>query len=204
MPRIAQPLDAGRRQQLHAVAAEEFLTHGYERASLNRIIDRAGIAKSSFYYYFEDKRALHADLVAHLERTVREALHLPRIERLTADGFWSAAEGLVADLARVLERTPELATVARVLYGAGPEGASPELARLMADARGWVARALTRGQELGVVRRDLPPELLARLAMAVFVELDRWALENFEDPRTGRAADTAVQMLFATIRGGNP
>ena len=86
MPRIAQPLDAGRRQQLHAVAAEEFLTHGYERASLNRIIDRAGIAKSSFYYYFEDKRALHADLVAHLERTVREALHLPRIERLTADG----------------------------------------------------------------------------------------------------------------------
>ena len=200
MPRTAQPLDARRRQRLRAAAAEEFVTHGYERASLNRIIDGAGIAKSSFYHYFEDKRALYADLVAHLERTVGECLRVPGIDRLTRAEFWPAVEGMVEDLGRALEGAPELATVARVLYDAGPAEATPELSRVLEDARAWVARAITHGQDLGVVRRDLPPDLLARLALAVFVELDKWALEHFEDPRTAGAADTTMRTLFALLR----
>ncbi len=202
MPRTAQPLDVQRRQRLHTVAAEEFLTYGYERASLNRIIERAGIAKSSFYHYFDDKQALYADLVAQLERTLRGGLRLPEVDRLSAEDFWVAAAGIVADLARVLDEAPELATVARVLYRSGSEDAIQELSRLLEDARAWVARAIAHGQELGVVRSDLPPELLARLVMAAFVELDRWALERFDDPLTQPTADTAIQMLFATIRGG--
>ncbi len=203
MPRVAQPLDAGRRQRLHAVAAEEFVAHGYERASLNRIIERAGIAKSSFYHYFEDKRALYADLVARLERTVREGLRDPGIDRLTADEFWPAVEELVRGLAGVLDEAPELATVARVLYGAGPTEASPELAGLLEDARTWAERGIRHGQDLAVVRRDLPPDLLARLVLAVFVELDRWALEHFDDPLTPATADTTLRMLFATLRGAD-
>ena len=201
MPRTAQPLDTRRRQRLHTVAAEEFLIHGYERASLNRIIEMAGIAKSSFYHYFDDKRALYADLVAHLERTVRDGLRVPDVEALTEDEFWPAVEGMIADLARVLDESPELAAVARVLYGTSSTSPSPELSRLLGDARAWVAQAIVHGQEVGAVRRDLPPELLAGIAMATFVELDRWALERYGDPLTTGTADTAVQMLCDMVGG---
>ena len=201
MPRVAQPLDARRRQRLHAVAAEEFVAHGYERASLNRIIDQAGIAKSSFYHYFEDKRALYADLVARLDQAVREGLRVPDVDRLAAHDFWPAIEGMIEGLAGLLDEVPELSTVARVLYGAGSAGAGPELSRLLEDARAWVRRAITRGQDLAVVRRDLPPDLLARLALAVFAELDRWALEHYDDVRTAGAADAAMGMLFTMLRG---
>lgn len=201
MPRTAQPLGARRRQRLHMAAAEEFLIHGYERASLNRIIGMAGIAKSSFYHYFDDKRALYADLVAHLERTVRDGLRVPDVGVLTVDEFWPAVEAMIADLARVLDEAPELAAVARILYGTSTTSPSPELSRLLGEARAWMAQAIAHGQGVGAVRRDLPPDLLAGIAMATFVELDRWALERYEDPLTAGTADTAVQMLCAMLRG---
>lgn len=59
MARSLKPLDGEREARLHAVAAESFLTDGFERASLHRIIDEARIAKSSSYHYFADKRALY-------------------------------------------------------------------------------------------------------------------------------------------------
>ena len=37
--------------RLLAAAIQEFGTHGYELASINRILDAAGLSKSSFYYY---------------------------------------------------------------------------------------------------------------------------------------------------------
>src|SRR5579884_931866 len=44
-----------KRERLLHVAAQEFATHGFEGASLNRILEEAQLGKSSAYYYFEDK-----------------------------------------------------------------------------------------------------------------------------------------------------
>ena len=33
--------------------------HGFENASLNRIIKKAGISKGAMYYYFDDKMDLY-------------------------------------------------------------------------------------------------------------------------------------------------
>lgn len=41
------------------VAVEEFAEYSYDQASVNRIVAKAGIAKGSFYQYFEDKQDLY-------------------------------------------------------------------------------------------------------------------------------------------------
>lgn len=41
------------------VAVEEFAGYSYDQASVNRIVSKAGIAKGSFYQYFEDKQDLY-------------------------------------------------------------------------------------------------------------------------------------------------
>ena len=41
-------------------ALDEFATHGFHDASLNRVIDAAGISKGSMYYYFDGKEDLYA------------------------------------------------------------------------------------------------------------------------------------------------
>ncbi|HEX8725928.1 MAG TPA: helix-turn-helix domain-containing protein, partial [Gemmatimonadaceae bacterium] len=56
-------LDPDKQERLFEAAADEFSDHGFEGASLNRIIDRAGMSKGSLYYYFNDKSDLYATVV---------------------------------------------------------------------------------------------------------------------------------------------
>jgi AcrR family transcriptional regulator len=47
-----------KRDRILSTAVEEFATNSYDQASINRIVANAGIAKGSFYQYFEDKQDL--------------------------------------------------------------------------------------------------------------------------------------------------
>lgn len=45
------------------IAAGEFAAHPYNVASISKIVRQAGIAKGSFYQYFEDKKGLYQTLI---------------------------------------------------------------------------------------------------------------------------------------------
>lgn len=51
------------RESLIEAALDEFITHDYEKASLNRIIKNAGISKGTFYYHFKNKEELYKHLL---------------------------------------------------------------------------------------------------------------------------------------------
>ena len=42
-----------RKQELLKIAYKMFLSKGYENTSVDEIIEEAGIAKGTYYYYFE-------------------------------------------------------------------------------------------------------------------------------------------------------
>lgn len=58
-------LSEARRRQIIDAGLEEFARHGYRGASLSRIISGLGLAKGSFYRYFESKRSLYAYLIEY-------------------------------------------------------------------------------------------------------------------------------------------
>ena len=58
-PRFAK-LPVHQQQTIVQAALDEFAAHGFRDASLNRIIETAGISKGSLYYYFDDKSDLFA------------------------------------------------------------------------------------------------------------------------------------------------
>ena len=47
-----------RRQQILTVARDVFARRGYHAAKIDDIVAAAGIARGTFYLYFEDKRAI--------------------------------------------------------------------------------------------------------------------------------------------------
>lgn len=51
-----------KRKELIEIAMEEFQKHGYDDASLNKIIHNTGIAKMTFYYHYESKEELFLSL----------------------------------------------------------------------------------------------------------------------------------------------
>lgn len=68
--RRPQPRDE-KRAELVAAAAALFLEHGYEKTSIGKIAQAAGVAPNTIYWYFEDKDAL---LVATADGFLQDAL----------------------------------------------------------------------------------------------------------------------------------
>jgi AcrR family transcriptional regulator len=69
-----------RRLQLIEAAGELFADRGYDDTRIVDIVERAGVAKGLFYWYFENKEALFRDLVEQnrlqLRRTQAAAIDL--------------------------------------------------------------------------------------------------------------------------------
>jgi len=76
----------------------------------------------------------------------------------------------------VLRQDPDTMLLVRMfdhpLAARGPEG---RLTRLRRDVGDWLRAAVQRGQQLGVVRDDLPAPLLVELLVALVATLARWA-----------------------------
>lgn len=70
-----------RKQELLEIAYRMFLSDGYENTSVDAIIQQAGIAKGTYYYYFESKEQMLEDVIgmmieAEVERA-RQVLAAP-------------------------------------------------------------------------------------------------------------------------------
>src|SRR3954447_26434898 len=74
-----------------AAARKELARGGYEGASLNRILEEAGLSKGAFYYYFDDKDDLVATVMLEMYRPAAELLDI-LVNPRTVKEFWAAAE----------------------------------------------------------------------------------------------------------------
>jgi AcrR family transcriptional regulator len=175
-------LDPERQKRLFESAAEEFGDKGYDAASLNRIIERSGMSKSSLYYYFDDKADLFTTLLDRSLAFVFREIGGFDPDALTAETYWSAFEDLYRRAIGVVNKNAWLVKFGRIFYrlGGNPK-VGPPTGRTFEAARRWVGVVLARGQALGVVRTDLPETLLIDCTMGLLEALDRWGVAHWED-----------------------
>jgi AcrR family transcriptional regulator len=140
-----------RRSQILTVAADLFGERGYHATSISDIIRAAGIARGTFYLYFDNKRAIFEELVDLLLERLHRAIRLVE----TGPGAPSARRQLLDNLQRVIGLlTEERSLLAILLEGA--VGLDRAFDDKLADFYEQVARAiessLLLGRELGLVR----------------------------------------------------
>jgi AcrR family transcriptional regulator len=204
MPRPRfERLDEPKKNRILETSAREFANHGYDGASLNHILSEAGISKGAAYYYFDDKADLFATVVNHYWNHILGHADL-RLETLDRKSFWPKVHELYRQQVAHAYEQPWLMPLFRNLMK--PEN----LARLphavlgtLAAVREWTGALLRRGQELGVVRSDLPLDLLLAVVMGADEAADRWMydrpepLGKAESERILRLLLEGVQRLLA-------
>jgi AcrR family transcriptional regulator len=192
-------MDADRRRLLVSVAADEFASAGYNDASLNRIIARCGMSKSSFYYFIPSKNDLFDFVVRELIDEVGKGLEIPEAGKFAGDDYWRRVQELFTHMVRVAEGHQSFATLGRMFYSDAPEGAKGAVSGTLAAVRKWVEELLRVGRRSGAVRNDLPEALQFSLVMGILQVFDEWTVGHYDDftPADLRLLGDAQ---FATIR----
>ncbi|MGV0873429.1 TetR/AcrR family transcriptional regulator [Mycolicibacterium sp. XJ879] len=188
-----------RRRRLVDVAAAEFALAGYEDASLNRIIERCAMSKSSFYYVFSSKAELFDFVVGELVDSVGANIAVPHPEQFRGDTFWEQLEKFFAELVDLSQGQQEFLTLGRMFYGEAPAAAKAAVNDTLAAVHTWVAEVLHVGRRSGAVRDDLPEALQIALVFRVLQVFDEWTVAHYEEiaqTELGGLADAQ----FATIR----
>ncbi len=203
-PRFHRLSDNARRSLLEA-AAREFAARGYDGASLSRIIEDAGISKGALYYYFDDKADLFATVTEHVWNDLLPERPLD-LGSLTADTFWPLLGAAMAEMAQKGRERPWLVGMGRLIYWPPSSVDAERIAAPLQEARAYLARLLERGRDLGVVRDDLPDELLAAVVAAAAEAADRYMVQHWEalDEEAGRRLERALFALLKRIAAPPP
>lgn len=185
-------LDVTRQRGLLQAALEELAESGWERASTNGVVRRAEVGKGQLYYYFADRDDLLSTAVRDtVDRLVAAAR--PSHPIVGAESFWTAVAEAYSLAQAWLSQHPLEAEVMRRLNAnaSGAQQAPPALEPVAASVVQRIGAALDIGQRVGAVRKDLDPNLLRPLTLAVAFTLDRWVLADIGQPD---ASDPQVRL----------
>ena len=175
-------LDPERQEGILSAAADEFATHGYTGASLNRIIEAAGISKGSLYYYFDDKADLFASVVETAMQRLFRVVEGMSLDDLDRTSFWDRVRQVGLRSIDLMKEDTWDVRLAMAFPKLREEPEAGEGVRPMLEwGRQFTTNLLRRGRELQVVRRDLPLELLVEITLAADEAGDRWMVEHLEE-----------------------
>ncbi|MHA7987498.1 TetR/AcrR family transcriptional regulator [Rathayibacter sp. CAU 1779] len=201
MSRPARPLAAEASERLRLAAAEAFGAKGLEDASLNDILKQSNMGKGSFYHRFADKAALHDWVTETMAGTMIERARPPDLASLTAETFRAELSAMLARFTGLASERPELANLGLMFHNSAGLAGSRAISAVRAAVLGWIEAALLKGRELGVIRTDLPADLLSTWVIASLTVIDGWVLaepiERAERAATASAALDAIWLLLA-------
>lgn len=198
-PRFAK-LPERQQQAILRAALEEFAAHGFHDASLNRVIESAGISKGSMYYYFDGKEDLYGYVAqTELAGLFEQVGPPPDFDAGDAATFWSALEDYYRQLLQALAASPQLAAMLRGWAAAAKNPAFQEVQGELEQASvPWIEQALAAGQRVGAIRDDLPASLLIAVALGMGEAMDLWLVSQPADPES---LPSRVHGLVDMMRG---
>jgi AcrR family transcriptional regulator len=151
-------------------AGEElFMTKGFSETTIEEITGKAGVARGTFYNYFQTKEDLALELLYETDELMPEQI----------DNFFEATPGTVNQIQAIITtavewnlRRPELFMVAiieKMKHGLTPEHAKGNFFRRM------ITEAFERGQITGVITTERCPQDLAHDIDGLYmINMVRW------------------------------
>lgn len=186
-----------RRQDILVAARDVFAKLGYHQTTIDDIVAEAGVARGTYYLYFEDKRAIFADL---LDRYFTQlTMVIQRIDM--GDGAPSVQEQARANMRGILRVCLAERAMTKILFtdALGVDSAFDRKLLTFYDA---IAQLLTEsyreGQALGIVE-DGEPRVLAYMTIGALKELLYQAVTlGFSE----ESVDVLTAQLYAFLSRG--
>jgi AcrR family transcriptional regulator len=158
-----------RRQHILGAARDVFARRGYHQATIDDIVAEAGVARGTYYLYFEDKRAVFSELIDRFSAKITMAIMRIALD----DPARSVAEQARANIRAIMGLCLAERAMTKMLI-MDTAGIDPAFDRKLATFYDQVVELLEEslrdGQSLGIVA-DGEPRVLAYLTIGALKEL---------------------------------
>jgi AcrR family transcriptional regulator len=164
------------RSRIYQAAIAEFRRTGFQRAQVETIVERAGVARGTFYFHFPTKEHVLLEMQRRTEAEIVERLRtLGERARSVTEFLTGVIETIAAATTAVGD--PALARESVAMYVRQPryvELSSEPLVVALVDY-------FSDAQERGEVRADLAPEDVTAIFLTALFGFVVGAVESIED-----------------------
>ena len=155
-----QNLDKKRQEEIRQVAYKEFAMHDYNNASVTTIVKELGLAKGSFYRYFENKLDLYSYLLEHATQLRMNSVNsLVKSEKV--DFFNILTENFRDKIEFDIEHPLESIFTYKVLLETNNPEIQPIIINLKQEIFKYVEILLEEFKKAGSIRQDVDIQLTA-------------------------------------------
>jgi AcrR family transcriptional regulator len=186
-----------RRRQILAAAKAVFADAGYHGASIHAIIERAQIARGTFYLYFSSKAAVFDSILDQAMTELRTKLRrIDVADSAAAPPQIQLRDQIVSALEYIVRDRP-LATML-ITAGHTPDAEATErLDQFFAETRDLMKRALETGVEIGLLR-PCNSELVAAAMLGMIRGVIELLIHQTDAPTVD---EVVTEMLTVALRG---
>jgi AcrR family transcriptional regulator len=162
-------LSEEKRELICAVAVEEFAEYSFDQASINRIVANAGIAKGSFYQYFEDKKDLFLYILQQIANEKMKYL-APTWQDLGDKDLFTSLRELTIVAIRFANEHPQYSEIGNWIMA---NKSSAIFNEIMVDNTdnldSFFGVLLERAAARGEIRNDIDPRVLSQVIASMYL-----------------------------------
>jgi AcrR family transcriptional regulator len=153
---------------------ETFACNAYDKASLSKIVVKAGIAKGSMYQYFDDKEELYAYLIDFASK--KKLAYINALLEANDDFFLLYKE--VIFLAARFDMSNPL--YSSFLYSVGKNSHNPNASKqLMGSSIAFIENLLKQAYDKGQIRQDVNLKIASFIIGYLSVDIGEYIGDQF-------------------------
>jgi AcrR family transcriptional regulator len=194
-------LKPDKKDRIIQAAIQEFAQYHYNEANLSRIIKDAGIARGSFYQYFEDKQDLFRYLFEVMAKEKLKYLGdlLPNPEQIP---FVELFAQLLKGGVQFALANPDFIRITRNLMGnRGMDIYQDVLGDNLELAKQYYRSYIETDKALGRIRQDVDTDLLTHIIVETSMTLSFVELTQHQDVDLDRLYDQMERFLDILKKG---
>jgi AcrR family transcriptional regulator len=183
-------------QRLLSVATKLFAQNGFDRTSVQEIVETAGVTKGAMYHYFDSKDDLLHEIYARLLRVQAERLEkFAVLDAPVADRLHGAAADVVVT---TIENLDDATIFFRSMHQLDPE----KQRAVRAERRRYHERfrsLIEEGHRGGDFRSDIPADLVVDFFFGSVHHLNTWYRQGGQlTPQ--QVGEQFADLLLASLR----
>lgn len=190
-----------KRNKILEEAVIEFRDNNYDAASINKIVERSGISKGSFYQYFNDKEDVYLYIMSKIGEKKIEYL-TPSMMNFSELSFYDALREMYRSAIEFALGNPDYLEIGNRMMRDN-SGMLQKL-RSAFSARGdeMFVTLLKKGQETGDIRLDLELEMVAKMLISMQLSIVEYYFEKHKDKGYSMEIMDELDKFFDVLKNG--